>query len=164
MKATQLLKRDHAAIKKLFLEFGKIPQRAVIRREQCLGRIVKLLQIHSAIEEEIFYPAMNDASAEGRELVIEAITAHNKVDDRAAEVQMIDMASDDAAVKVESLKDLVLHHATGEERDMFPLAERVLPDGLRALGERMQRRENALARLPAPRVKAAFKRPSRRAA
>jgi hemerythrin superfamily protein len=58
MKATQLLKKDHGAVKKLFAEFARTTSRAPRRRQQLVDKIAEELEIHSTIEEEIFYPAV----------------------------------------------------------------------------------------------------------
>ena len=57
MKATTLLKRDHAAVKKLLADFGRTTARAAKRRQALIDEIAQELDIHSTIEEEIFYPA-----------------------------------------------------------------------------------------------------------
>ena len=46
--------------------------------------------------------------------------------------------------KVEALRDAVVHHATEEEREMFPVAEEGLGDRLQELGEQMAARKKEL--------------------
>jgi hemerythrin superfamily protein len=145
MKATQLLKTDHATVKRLFVEFGRTTNRAERRREQLLDRIATELEIHTAIEEEIFYPAVKDVSAQGERFVSEAQKEHKEVDGLVAEAQGMKMTSDEVATKVKEIRDAVVHHAGEEEREMFPFAERTLRDRLEELGAQMASRKHELA-------------------
>ena len=86
MKATALLKKDHAAVKKLLTDFGRTTSRAARKRQELIDRIAKELEIHSKIEEEIFYPAVKEVP-EGRSLVKEAESEHKEVDSLIAEGQ-----------------------------------------------------------------------------
>ena len=65
MKATQLLKKDHTAVKQLFRRFKKTSERAKKTRDQLVDRIATELEIHAAIEGEIFYPAMREVPKAG---------------------------------------------------------------------------------------------------
>ena len=163
MKATALLKKDHAAVKKLLTDFGRTSQRAVRRREELLDRIAKELEIHTAIEEEIFYPAVKEVPG-GASLISEARSEHKEVDGLVAEAQGMAMDSVDVAEKVAEIKAAVLHHATEEEREMFPLAERELAAQLNDLGAEMQKRKTTLARSRLQAAKRAIKKAIRKAA
>ena len=164
MTAIQLLKNDHAAVKKLLAEFRGTTARAPRRRQDLIDRIAKELEVHSTIEEEIFYPAVRKASAEGRRLVDEAESEHKEVDGLVAEAQGMAMASDDVLEKVTELRDAVLHHATEEEREMFPLAKATLGDELSELGARMGARKRELATSRLHQAKRAVKKVIRKAA
>ncbi len=78
MKATDLLKKDHNAVKKLMTEFGKTTTRARKKRQQLVDRIAQELEVHARIEEEIFYPALRERE-EARALVQEAEREHQQV-------------------------------------------------------------------------------------
>src|SRR6185436_7566344 len=112
MKATALLKKDHAAVKKLLAEFSRTTARAPRRRQALIDKIAQELEIHSTIEEELFYPAVKNVSG-GERLI------------------------DEAVQKVKELRDAVVHHATEEEGQMFPVAEKGLGQQLMELGEQM---------------------------
>jgi hemerythrin superfamily protein len=140
MKATRLLKDDHGAVKKLLAEFGRTTSRAPKRRQQLVDEIAKELEIHSTIEEEILYPAVRRLSG-GQGVVSEAESEHRKVDGLVAEAQRMDMGSDEVLAKVRELRDAVMHHATEEEAEMFPLAERGLGPDLETLGAQLATRK-----------------------
>ena len=162
MKATRLLKDDHGAVKKLFAEFGRTTARAPKRRQQLVDEIAKKLEVHSKIEEEIFYPAVRRLSS-GQSRVSEAESEHRQVDGLVAEAQGMDMGSDTVLAKVRQLRDAVLHHATEEEKEMFPLAERGLGDQLEDLGAQLSKRKKDLAQSRLQQVKRAVKKAIRKA-
>lgn len=164
MKATDLLRKDHNAVKKLFAEFGKTTGRALKKREALLGSIAQELEIHSKIEEEIFYPALRNVEG-GAEMVEEALRAHEEVDQMLGDLRGMDMDGDELAAVVKELKQAVLDHATEEEKEMFKKARQLGDDELTRLGQELQERKQALT--PAAttgRTKRAAKHGLRRAA
>jgi hemerythrin superfamily protein len=130
MMATQLLKKDHATVKRLFARFRQTV-RAQKARQGVVDRIATELEVHAQIEEEIFYPAMR-AVPKAAPLLREAHEEHEQVKSLVAEMQSADAES--VAEKVKELRQAVLHHATEEERDMFPLAETLGREKLQQLG------------------------------
>jgi hemerythrin superfamily protein len=143
MKATTLLKNDHSAVKKLLTAFGHTTARAAPQRQALMDQIAQELEIHSTIEEEIFYPAVKNVRG-GQSLVREAESEHKKVDSLVAEAQGMSMETDEVVQKVEELRDAVVHHATAEEREMFAVAEESLGGRLQELGEQMAARKKEL--------------------
>ena len=123
MDAIRVLLRQHRAVEKLFQKFEEeddVEAKQVI----CL-EIGDALAIHSTIEERLFYPATKDARTE--ELQLEAVEGHlaaKRMLAELAEEEDIDAAHLSARVKV--LKELVAHQVRAEERDLFPLAKKVL--------------------------------------
>ncbi|MGS1012998.1 hemerythrin domain-containing protein [Rhodanobacter sp. UC4450_H17] len=71
MDAIQLLKADHKKVKELLAELAKTTTRAAKTRSELLAQIRVDLEVHTTIEEEIFYPAFRKAGtkddAEGRQ-------------------------------------------------------------------------------------------------
>jgi len=163
MKATTLLKNDHATVKRLFADFGRTTARAAKRRQALIDDIAKELEIHSTIEEEIFYPAVKNVRG-GQSLVSEAKSEHKKVDSLVAEAQGMSMETDETMEKVEELRDAVVHHATEEEREMFPVAEEGLGARLEELGAQMAARKRELETSRLHRAKRAVKKTLRKTA
>ena len=163
MKATTLLKQDHAAVKKLLAEFGRTTARAAKRRQALIDEIAQELDIHSTIEEEIFYPAVKKVRG-GQSLVSEAKSEHQKVDSLVAEAQGMSMETDEVVQKVKELRDAVLHHATEEEREMFPVAEDGLGEQLQKLGQELGARKRELKNSRFQQAKRAVKKALRKTA
>jgi len=162
MKATTLLKTDHAAVKKLFADFSRTTARAPGRRQELIDKIAQELEIHSTIEEEVFYPAVKNVRG-GQSLVSEAESEHKTVDALVAEAQGMSMETDEVVQKVKELRDAVVHHATEEEGEMFPVAEKGLGEQLMELGEQMAARKRELATSRVQKAKRVLKKAVRKA-
>ena len=61
MNAIELLIQDHQLVKKLLEELSSTTERAVKKRAELLERIKQEVTIHTALEEEILYPAIKQA-------------------------------------------------------------------------------------------------------
>jgi len=139
MKATDLLKRQHKEVKSLFKKIEKT-ENARMRR-QLLDQISTDLEAHTAIEEEIFYPAVRDlGTKKAEEMVAEAFEEHHVVKLVLAEVPKLDPEDERFEAKMTVLSELVEHHADEEEEEMFKSAQKLGADELEDLGERMEQR------------------------
>jgi hemerythrin superfamily protein len=144
MKATELLKKDHGALKRLFTQFGKTSARAKKTRADLIDEIATELDVHAQIEEEIFYRAVEEIEA-ARRLVQEARAEHEDMKNLIVGIRGREPTDRELAGWIRELKDAVLAHATEEELEMFPLAERLGEERLSELGERLQERKQALS-------------------
>ncbi len=140
MNALQLLKQDHDKVKRLFAEFDSVDDGAPARKQELAAEIFRELQLHSRIEEEIFYPAVNaKADAQGKELVEDSYDAHAEVDELIEELKGMDPSDPDYSDKFQELMDDVEDHIDEEESEMFPGAQRKLGSELDELGREMQK-------------------------
>jgi hemerythrin superfamily protein len=78
MKATDLLKKDHDTVKKMFAAFEKMGERAHQKRHSKAEEICEELRIHAAIEEEIFYPAVRSVKDKQAKFDIEEALQEHK--------------------------------------------------------------------------------------
>ena len=80
MEATALLKKDHATVKALFKKYEDTGDRAEQTKQRLFDEMKTELDVHAAIEEEIFYPAMQEVrSKDAKDLVLEALEEHKVV-------------------------------------------------------------------------------------
>ena len=141
--ALEILRADHAAVKKLFSQFNKAKKAA---DEDAMQEIVaaacKALSIHAQIEEEIFYPALRE-SADADDQLDEADVEHAHVKELVAQLEDSGPGGDlyDARVKV--LSEYVEHHVKEEESTLFTKARKSSCD-LNALGEQLLARKEEL--------------------
>ena len=144
MKATELLKKQHREVMKLFKEVEKTE--APRERKRLMTDIASHLKVHTTIEEEIFYPAVKGIGTEkAEEMMLEAVEEHHVVDLVLEELPQVDPAADTFEAKMTVLKELIEHHVEEEQDEIFPMAERKLgKERISELGERLEERAGAL--------------------
>jgi hypothetical protein len=98
--------------------------------------------VHCRIEEEIFYPAVRKA-IDDPALMDKALVEQAGAKALVAQLEAMQVADDLFDAKVMVLAEQVDHHATEEERDMFPDAKKGKVDTL-ALGAAMAARRDQL--------------------
>ena len=152
--ATALLKTDHATVKKMFEKEAKLTKKDSEKKASLFNQIKTALEVHAAIEEEIFYPAVKKARSEHvKEEVREAYEEHKQIKSLLAQVSTMTPADETYDMKIKVLKEDVEHHVKEEEGEMFPDAKRLLGQSrLVELGAQLEARkqelENNLASKP----------------
>lgn len=145
--AIDMLKEDHDHVRRLLAQLSETTARAAKTRPDLLKKIATEVQIHTRLEEEIFYPAFREAGGSDHEkMFFEAKEEHRAVDDLVMpDLQKTDPASETFSGRAKVLKELIEHHAEEEEQEMFPEARKSLSDEqLVELGERMAERKKEL--------------------
>jgi hemerythrin-like domain-containing protein len=144
MDAVQLLREDHAKVKKILEDLDSTTERGVKTREELFTKVKRELEVHESIEEEIFYPALKE-HPKARDIVLEGYEEHHVVDMVMAEI--VDLPFDDETwgAKCTVMKENVEHHIEEEEGEMFKQARQVFSnEELEDLGVRMQARKEQL--------------------
>ena len=148
MDATKLLTEDHDKVRKALAQLAKTSEQDTDKREELLGEIALDLEVHTQIEEEIFYPAFRRAcgDSENDKLYFEALEEHRAVGDLVLpDLQNTPTSSEKFGGRAKVLKELVDHHADEEEETMFPRARKVFSkEELDQLGERLASRKEEL--------------------
>jgi hemerythrin superfamily protein len=156
MNAIELLKADHEKVRGLFEELTNTTSRAEKTRTQLLAKLRLELDVHTLIEEEIFYPAFREAAsgADDKELIFEALEEHRAAGELVLpDLLETEVASERFGGRAKVLKELVEHHADEEEKDMFPKARKLLGrEQLDELGAQMAERKRELMELGAERI------------
>ena len=144
--AVALIKADHREVEKLFHEFEDAGDRAYKTKQQLVSQIIRELEVHAAIEEEIYYPAVDaKAKKDGKELVAEAVEEHHVVKVLLGELATMSAEDDAFDAKVTVLIENVRHHVEEEEQELLPQSEKILGDEeLARLGEEMAARKQQL--------------------
>lgn len=145
--AITLLKADHKKVKGLLEDLQKTTERGPGKRKKLLAQVRTELEVHTTIEEEIFYPAFRDAveKKEDRVMFFEAVEEHQVVKFVLPDISKTDPSTEKFGAKAKVLKELVMHHAKEEEKEMFPSAKKALSsDELEQLGVRMEARKKEL--------------------
>ncbi|GAB3419726.1 hemerythrin domain-containing protein [Massilia agilis] len=141
--AIAMLTAEHREVKQMFEQFEQMTDRAKVSKKKLADQICEALILHTAIEEEIFYPAVREAVDEAEDKLDEALVEHASAKDLIAQIQEMDPGDELYDAKVKVLSEQVEHHVEEEEKEMFPMAKKGGLD-LAALGEEMAQRKQEL--------------------
>ena len=137
MNPFDLLKKDHKKVAELLDKLEKTTERGLKTRDQLFQQVKEELELHSAIEEEIFYPALQEEE-DTKDITLEAFEEHKIVKTLLEELDSMPRDDDQWAAKLTVLKENVEHHVEEEEGEMFKKAKKALNDDeLEDLGDRM---------------------------
>jgi hemerythrin superfamily protein len=152
MKVTVLLKNDHEVLKDLFNQFKKPSAiRGQNGKKDLFNEIRRELSIHSQMEQDTFYPALNaTASERAAELVSTAQQEHQSMEELLQELGKMNPSDKNFESGVEQLMDQVVRHMEIEEEEIFDEARKNLPEfRLEELGLEMEDRRKILVTLAA---------------
>ena len=140
MDALELLRSDHDTVRNLFEQFESAQESGDSSRMSELQReIFHELEVHTAIEEEVFYPAAKDVGGEAEDLVMEGVEEHHVVDVLMDEIRELDPSNEHWTAKMTVLVENVRHHAEEEEEDLFPKLREAFGDAkLAEMGEKLE--------------------------
>lgn len=141
--ALALLINDHREVKKAFSDFEELSSRPSKKKNALADEICTELLKHMTIEEEIFYPAVQESVEGAEDVVKESIVEHAAAKELIKAIQ--DMQGDEELFdsKVKVLGEQIEHHIEEEENEMFPKVKKSSLD-LEALGEKMAKRKEQL--------------------
>src|ERR1700722_17336495 len=108
--AIALLKADHKKVKALFKQVEELGDRAFTARAKLYGEIDAELQLHTKIEETIFYPAVKQkskAASEERDEVLEAYEEHAGAKDLMAKIRATDPKDETYKAKIQVLSEMI---------------------------------------------------------
>ena len=149
MDALALLTADHNRVRGLFARFQAAEEeKDTETMMELAAKIIVELEVHTTIEEEIFYPEIKGASEDIKDIVDEGVEEHHVAETLIGEVKGLTPDDDAWTAKMKVLIESVEHHAEEEEQEMFPLVRKALDkDRLGDLGVRLEGRK---AQLGAP--------------
>lgn len=136
--AVDLLKADHRVVEELF---ERVKKNENGNNADVFRKIKQELDVHTHIEETIFYPVLlKNGDKELERIVREGIEEHRQA--KAFLEELTGMSGDSEAfrAKIKVLMEDVEHHVKEEEKEMFPLAkDQIEQSKLEDLGQQMER-------------------------
>jgi hemerythrin superfamily protein len=158
--ATQMIRQDHKKVESLFKKFEQTKGAQAKRRlaETAMAE----LEVHAALEEEIFYPAVKREVDDGS-MVQEAIEEHQTVKQLISELKGMEKADEEFESQFSQLIENVQHHVEEEENEMLPKVEESELD-LNSLGAQMSQRKQEMQNGGRATKKASNARSSRKSA
>jgi len=139
--ATQMIRQDHKKVEGLFKKFEQTQGSQAKRRlaENAMAE----LEVHAALEEEIFYPAVKKEVDDGSSMVQEAIEEHQTVKQLISKLKGMQEADEEFESQFSQLMENVQHHVEEEESEMLPKVEESQLD-LNSLGQQMAQRKQQM--------------------
>jgi hemerythrin-like domain-containing protein len=135
MDAFNLLKTDHQKVAELFDQLESANGKAKL---QVFAQIKTELELHTHIEETIFYPALEDPK-QTHDLVLEAYEEHDIVKNLLNELSKAKSADDEWEAQAKVLRENVEHHVEEEENELFKKTRAALSqEEIETLGEQME--------------------------
>lgn len=135
MDPFELLKADHRKVEQLFTQLESATGKAKL---QVFEQIKTELELHTHIEEKVFYPALEEPE-DTHDLTLEAYEEHDVVKKLLKELGRARSANDEWEAQAKVLQENVEHHVEEEENELFVKAESVLgEEELEELGDRME--------------------------
>lgn len=143
--ALVILQADHDHLRKLFAEFQRhlgrddedMAAKETIVREAC-----DLLEIHTQLEEEIFYPAIRKALRE-EQLMDQAQIEHDTAGELMDDLKKLSPDDEIFEAKFIVLSEIATLHMKKEEKEIFPLVRSAKLD-MFALGRKILLRREVL--------------------
>ena len=148
MDPIQMLTEDHQKVRQLFQRFQQAgsPQ----EKQTIAQNVFQELSVHSVLEKEIFYPAVQQKVTQDRDLVEHSYHDHATVEQLVSQLKSMDPSNQQYTTMFQELISNVEEHAQEEEQRMFPDAQQHLGGDLQRLGQEMQQRKQALMGSSAP--------------
>ena len=137
MDALELLKQDHKKVKELFKQVEGVEGDK--QKKKIFNQIKSELETHARIEEDIFYPAVQNYD-ELRDKVLESVEEHKQIKTLLREIDDLATDSEKFEPKLKVLQENVEHHAEEEEEgEMFPKVRKLMTKAeLEELGEQLK--------------------------
>ena len=139
MRADQVLIDHHDVLRALCQRITGLPA-ASEERQEGVDELLRELDIHMRIEDDLFYPAVSAAA----ELVAIAHAEHRQVSDRLAAFLRTDPTSPEYEGEWQAFVTTLDAHAEEEERDLFPPPVELGEQALEELGDAMLARMEEL--------------------
>jgi iron-sulfur cluster repair protein YtfE (RIC family) len=121
MNAIELLKEDHERVDKLFQQ---VKANEDGDNKDLFLKIKEELDVHSHIEEAIFYPKLiEEGDKELKDITLEGIEEHRQAKMFLRELSNLTDDSEKFQPKLKVLMEDIEHHVQEEEGEMFKMVE-----------------------------------------
>jgi hypothetical protein len=138
---TNQIRLDHTHVLSAFHQY-EIGSPARLKKGLA-DQVCLALEIHTQLEEEIFYPALRVVA--DSEMLRKSTPEHDEMRGLISRLRNMPVADPSFDDTFFTLMRHVMHHVADEETQLLPVAERLLPDQLGELGAQMTRRRLELA-------------------
>lgn len=138
--AHDLLREDHRSAE---AHYDAFLATSGTEREEHSDKLLEELTVHAALEEELYYPLLEEAGE--KDLAEEFKAEHGAVKTQIARLKLMDADSDEFEPALKALMEDVMHHVEEEESEAFPMVEKLIGmDKLEEIVPQMLERKEAL--------------------
>lgn len=138
---TNMIRMDHTHVLTTFHQFQADTSPRV--KKGLADTVCVALEIHTQLEEEIFYPALRAIA--DTDFLQKSVPEHDQMRRLITQLRNLEPGHANYDETFFELMNTVMHHVADEETLLLPTAERVLADQLGELGARMTKRRLQLA-------------------
>jgi hemerythrin-like domain-containing protein len=143
VKATDLLRQQHEEASALL---DQLVAADVEDRGAVLGELSRALRAHTRIEEEIFYPRLED-EASLEDLISESFREHEELKSALGELERCEPEDPEFVELATNVEDHLDPHVAQEEADLLPKVEQIWSgDLLEEIGREMETRFDEVRR------------------
>ena len=128
--SVKMLKKDHKKVEELFNQFRQINPSDTEERKDLIEKITNELEIHAQLEEQMFYPLVEDISEEGRTLIAQSRNEHDEMKGIINKLKAMDAMNQIDDSRLSELETIVMNHVSREEGQVFPFAQQQASDKL----------------------------------
>ena len=143
MNPVEMLKDDHRNVEQLFSQYRQASDDH--DKQQLADTILKEIEVHSKLEEQVFYPAVhNKAEGQLQQVLRHSQEEHAAVDQLIAELKAIGSLDARFEATFQQLMQKVQEHVQDEELRMLPEAQTRLGSDADSLAQQMQQKKQEL--------------------
>ena len=142
MNALELLKQDHERVTQLFEVMRGMNDYA--SKERLFRQIKDELEVHTYLEETVFYPAVAELKSL-RRTILESYEQLRHVRTLLREIEYLEDGSEGFETKLAAMKEYVEHYIKHVETELFPRSESAMaPEYLERLGNDMEQKKRCV--------------------
>lgn len=116
--AVEFLLEQHQQVRSLFAD---LQGPATEKRQETFDTLLRLLAVHETAEEEVIYPALRTYAPNGDKIAEARMGEEDEAKKQLSELEKLGVAGDGFDLRLATFREMVLAHATAEEREVFPL-------------------------------------------
>ncbi len=124
MTIFQVLKQEHAEVKKLLKKAEDTTSKSAKTRQTVFAEIYKQLMVHAKAEDAVLYTRLKEKK-ETKDLTLEAKEEHLVAEFVMKCMKSLDATDETWKGKIMVLRENVEHHIREEEQELFPKAKKL---------------------------------------
>jgi hemerythrin superfamily protein len=140
MDAFDSLEQDHRKVESLFKQLSNLGSGRRREKKALVSELVRELAVHSAIEEQLVYPAIRSKQKSLAPNVLESLEEHLLAKWTLTSLDRMPASHERYDAKIQVLQEIIEQHVEEEETELFPKARKAFTEEeLRLLTTNLER-------------------------